>query len=72
MTHSKESGQVPKRILFVFDVNNRKLGVEFSDSVIQERLSRITPAKPHDSSGVVKHIALVSSASEGAITQPLR
>lgn len=59
--------------MIVFDVKNRKLDVKLSESVIQERLSQITPLKPQYTSGVfAKYIALVSSAREGAITEPGR
>jgi dihydroxy-acid dehydratase len=59
--------------MIVFDVKNRKLDVERSDSIIQERLAQISPPKPHYTSGVfAKYVALVSSASEGAITQPVQ
>jgi dihydroxy-acid dehydratase len=55
----------------VFDIEARRLDVELSDAEIQERLSRWQEPAPHYTTGVfAKYIALVSSASEGAITRP--
>lgn len=48
-----------------------RLDVEVSESVLRERLSRWRPPAPRYTSGVMaKYAALVSSASEGAITRP--
>jgi len=56
--------------MVIFDINNRKLDVELTDSVIQDRLSRWRQPKPRYTTGVfAKYVALVSSASEGAITR---
>jgi dihydroxy-acid dehydratase len=53
------------------DVNKRLLDVEIGDEVIRQRLSEWKPPKPRYESGVfAKYAALVSSASEGAITRP--
>jgi dihydroxy-acid dehydratase len=56
----------------VFDMVDRRLDVELSDAEIAGRLSNWTEPAPRYTSGVfAKYAALVSSASEGAITQPL-
>jgi dihydroxy-acid dehydratase len=55
----------------IFDINNRRLDVELTDQVIQDRLSGWRQPKPRYTTGVfAKYAALVSSASEGAITRP--
>src|SRR5919109_208329 len=55
----------------VFDVNARRLDLEVSDAVLKERLSKWQEPAPRYLSGVfAKYAALVSSASEGAITHP--
>jgi dihydroxy-acid dehydratase len=57
--------------IIVFDIKNRRLDAELSDASIQERLSEWKPPKPRYTTGVfAKYMALVSSASEGAITRP--
>jgi dihydroxy-acid dehydratase len=57
--------------MVVFDINARRLDVELSDSVMQERLSKWQEPAPRYLSGVfAKYAALVSSASEGALTHP--
>jgi dihydroxy-acid dehydratase len=57
--------------MIVFDINARRLDVELSDSVLQERLSKWQEPAPRYLSGVfAKYAALVSSASEGALTHP--
>ncbi|HEX2277886.1 MAG TPA: dihydroxy-acid dehydratase [Candidatus Tectomicrobia bacterium] len=57
--------------MIVFDINARRLDVELSDSVMQERLSKWQEPAPRYLSGVfAKYAALVSSASEGALTHP--
>jgi dihydroxy-acid dehydratase len=57
--------------IIVFDINKRRLDVELSDAMMQNRLSQWKPLQPHYTSGVfAKYAALVSSASEGAITSP--
>ena len=54
----------------VFDIETRHLDVELSDAEIAARLSNWTEPSPHYRGGVfAKYAALVSSASEGAITQ---
>jgi dihydroxy-acid dehydratase len=53
------------------DVNQRVLEVELSDSALRQRLAEWKPPKPRYPGGVfAKYAALVSSASEGAITRP--
>ena len=55
------------------DIASRRLDVELPDAAISARLARWTEPAPHYTSGVfAKYGALVSSASEGAITQPNR
>jgi dihydroxy-acid dehydratase len=54
----------------VFDIEKRRLDVELSDSEIQKRLTNWREPEPRYKSGVfAKYAALVSSASEGAITR---
>ncbi len=56
----------------VFDIEARHLDAELSDADIAARLSNWVEPAPHYTSGVfAKYAALVSSASQGAITQPL-
>lgn len=56
----------------VFDLSNRRLDVEVSAETMEQRLAGWTEPKPRYTSGVfAKYAALVSSASEGAITRPL-
>ena len=55
----------------VIDVDGRKLHVELSDDEIAARLAGWTTPPPRYTSGVfAKYAALVSSASEGAVTRP--
>jgi dihydroxy-acid dehydratase len=54
-----------------FDVTRRVLEVEISDEVLRERMKEWKPPKPRYPTGVfAKYAALVSSASQGAITRP--
>ena len=54
----------------VIDVEARTLSVELPDAELQTRLSRWSPPPPRYESGVfAKYAALVSSASEGAVTR---
>jgi dihydroxy-acid dehydratase len=54
----------------VFDIEKRRLDVELSDTEIRDRLSRWQAPPPRYTTGVfAKYAALVSSASEGAITR---
>ncbi|MDP9427209.1 MAG: dihydroxy-acid dehydratase, partial [Actinomycetota bacterium] len=55
----------------VFDVTNRTLSVDLSDEEIEKRLEDWTDPLPRYETGVfAKYAALVSSASEGAVTRP--
>ncbi len=54
-----------------FDVRQRILEVEISDDVLRQRMKEWTPPRPRYPTGVfAKYAALVSSASQGAITRP--
>jgi dihydroxy-acid dehydratase len=54
----------------VIDIEKRRLDVELSDKEISARLAEWRPPAPRYASGVFhKYAALVSSASEGAITR---
>ncbi len=55
----------------IIDIEARRLDVELSDAEFAARLASWTEPAPRYTSGVfAKYAALVSSASEGAITQP--
>jgi dihydroxy-acid dehydratase len=57
--------------VIVFDINARRLDLDVSEAVLKERLSKWQEPAPRYLSGVfAKYAALVSSASEGAITHP--
>ena len=57
--------------IVVFDIKNRQLNVELSEEEIRTRLTSWQPPAPPYTSGVfAKYAAQVSSASEGAVTQP--
>ena len=54
-----------------FDVNRRVLEVELSDEVLRQRMAQWkTPAARYPTGVFAKYAALVSSASQGAITRP--
>jgi dihydroxy-acid dehydratase len=54
-----------------FDVTQRRLEVEVSDEIIRQRMSTWKPPQARYPTGVfAKYAALVSSASQGAITRP--
>ncbi len=54
------------------DVDKRRLDVELTEDEINARLTNWQQPKPRYESGVfAKYVALVSSAAEGAITQPV-
>jgi dihydroxy-acid dehydratase len=54
-----------------FDVNKRVLEVEVSDEVLRQRMAQWKAPQPRYPKGVfAKYAALVSSASQGAITTP--
>jgi len=51
------------------DIENQTINVELDPAVLKERLARWTAPKLRYTSGVfAKYVALVSSASEGAVT----
>ena len=53
----------------VFDIDKRRIDMEVSDADIQARLAKWKAPEPHYKRGVFsKYAALVSSASEGAVT----
>jgi dihydroxy-acid dehydratase len=53
----------------IFDVNKRRLDVELSEAEITKRLAKWREPERHYKTGVfAKYAALVSSASEGAVT----
>ncbi|HUK23053.1 MAG TPA: dihydroxy-acid dehydratase [Terriglobales bacterium] len=55
------------------DINQRLLEVELSDSALKQRLAEWKPQPPRYPTGVfAKYAALVSSASEGAVTRPAK
>jgi dihydroxy-acid dehydratase len=57
--------------IIVFDIEGRSLNVELSSEEIAARLADWKAPAPHYTGGVfAKYQALVTSASEGAITQP--
>ncbi len=57
--------------IVVLDLDARELRVELSDDELEARLSDWQPRPPRYPAGVfAKYVALVSSASEGAVTQP--
>ncbi len=57
--------------VIVLDINARRLTVELSEAEITRRLSKWKEPEPRYTSGVfAKYAALVSSASEGAVTRP--
>jgi dihydroxy-acid dehydratase len=57
--------------MIVFDIKNRRLDVELGADIIDQRLSSWKKPPARYPSGVfAKYAALVSSASEGAITRP--
>jgi dihydroxy-acid dehydratase len=55
--------------IIIIDIEKRRLDVELSDKEIKARLAEWRPPSPRYTSGVFhKYAALVSSASEGAVT----
>jgi len=57
--------------IVVVDVSKRQLNVELPEAEINQRLKDWKPPEPRYATGVfAKYAALVSSASEGAITRP--
>jgi dihydroxy-acid dehydratase len=65
-------GALQEGDIIVFDVDARRLDVELSDDEIAERLRNVRHPEPRYPKGVLaKYAAMVSSASDGAITRPL-
>jgi dihydroxy-acid dehydratase len=57
--------------MVVFDLDKRRLDVELAEGELEARLKDFSPPAPRYRHGVfAKYAALVSSASEGAITRP--
>ena len=57
--------------IIVLDVKARQLNVELTAEQVVDRMRAWTPPAPHYASGVfAKYAALVSSASDGAVTRP--
>ena len=57
--------------MILLDVQKRLLQTEVSDEELKQRLANVKPLPPRYPSGVfAKYAAMVSSASEGAITTP--
>jgi dihydroxy-acid dehydratase len=64
-------GAVRDGDMILFDVTNRVLKVEISDEALHQRMQEWKPPQPRYATGVfAKYAALVSSASQGAITRP--
>jgi dihydroxy-acid dehydratase len=56
--------------IIIFDVEKRKLNVELSNDEIKRRLEKWRAPEPRYKTGVfAKYAALVTSASEGAVTR---
>jgi dihydroxy-acid dehydratase len=54
----------------LFDIEKRRLDVELTDAEIKQRLAKWREPEPRYKTGVfAKYAALVSSASEGAVTR---
>jgi dihydroxy-acid dehydratase len=57
--------------MIVFDITGRQLNVELSTSELRSRLATWRPPAPrYETGALAKYAALVSSASEGAVTGP--
>ena len=64
-------GLVREGDIIHIDINKRQANVEVSNEVLQQRSKEWKPRPPRYTSGVfAKYAALVSSASEGAVTRP--
>src|SRR5271170_2558 len=64
-------GLVREGDIISIDINKREANVEISDQVLQQRMKEWKPPQPRYPTGVfAKYAALVSSASQGAITRP--
>jgi dihydroxy-acid dehydratase len=57
--------------MIVFDITGRQLNVELSTSELRARLAAWRAPEPrYETGALAKYAALVSSASEGAVTGP--
>jgi dihydroxy-acid dehydratase len=57
--------------MVVFDIENCQLAVELTDEELAKRLADWKAPEPRYKAGVfAKYVALVSSAAEGAVTNP--
>jgi dihydroxy-acid dehydratase len=66
-------GALQEGDIIIFDVDARRLDVELSDDEIAERLRNVKHPEPLYRTGVLaKYASMVSSASDGSITRPLR
>ncbi|MCS6975545.1 MAG: dihydroxy-acid dehydratase [Gemmatales bacterium] len=69
--HGGPIAAVQEGDMIVFDLPRRRLDLEVSEAELRSRLARVQPPPPRYTHGVfAKYAALVSSASEGAITRP--
>jgi dihydroxy-acid dehydratase len=69
--HDGPIAAVQEGDMIVFDIPKRRLDVEVSEAELRRRLAAVKPPPPRYTHGVfAKYAALVSSASEGAITKP--
>lgn len=69
--HDGPIAAVQEGDMIVFDIPKRRLDVEVSEAELRRRLAAVKPPPPRYTHGVfAKYAALVSSASEGAITRP--
>ncbi len=69
--HGGPIAAVQEGDMIVFDIPKRRLDVELDGAELRSRLQQVQPPPPRYPHGVfAKYAALVSSASEGAITQP--
>jgi dihydroxy-acid dehydratase len=56
----------------VIDVEQRRIDVDLADEMIRARLTDVAAPPPrHTTGALAKYAALVSPASEGAVTRPL-
>ena len=71
MRPRERRGQPSDRDTITFDIQNRTLSVDLPDDELEARLTGWQEPEPRFSTGVMaKYAALVSSASEGAVTVP--
>jgi dihydroxy-acid dehydratase len=63
-------GAVREGDTIVIDVEARRIDLEVPEDEIERRLTEYEPPEPPRAGVLAKYAALVSSASEGAVTQP--